>query len=438
LVAATLPNRQRAPHNRSAGAPRTMLARPMIARTAASALLGRLRAGRIEIVESDGSSRVFGPAHADLAATIRVHDPAFWRALTRGSRALAKLYTDGGWDCDEVVTAVRIAARELPRLDRLRAPFAPLRSALTRVPLNTREGARRHISAHYDLGNDMFRLFLDESMTYSCAYFEEPGMTLHDAQLAKLDRICRKLELNPDDHLVEIGSGWGSLALHAAGEYGCRVTTTTISREQHAVARERVRAAGLDDRVEVVMEDYRDLRGSYSKLASVEMIEAVGWQYFDLFFRSCSNLLAPDGLMLLQAITIADTAYEIEKASRSFAKELIFPSGCLPSVEVISRSVAGQTDMRLLDLEDITAHYPPTLAAWRANFTGAVAQLEELGYDRRFRRMWELYLSWSEGGFRERRVEDYQLLLAKPAYRAARTKTGLDSAVPTGATPRRP
>jgi cyclopropane-fatty-acyl-phospholipid synthase len=405
----------------------------MIARTAASALLGRLRAGRIEIVESDGSAHAFGPADADLGATVRVHDPAFWRALMRGSRSLAKLYADGGWDCDDLVTAVRIGARELQRLDRLRAPFAPVRSALTRVPRNTREGAHRHISAHYDLGNDLFRFFLDESMTYSCAYFDEAGLTLHDAQLAKLDLICRKLELNPDDHLVEIGSGWGSLTLHAAGEYGCRVTTTTISREQYGVARARVRAAGLDDRVEVLMEDYRDLRGSYSKLASVEMIEAVGWQYFDVFFRSCSNLLAPDGLMLLQAITIADSAYEIEKSARSFANDLIFPAGCLPSVEVISRSVAGQTDMRLLDLEDITAHYPPTLEAWRENFTGAAAQLEELGYDRRFRRLWELYLSWSEGGFRERRIGDHQLLLAKPAYRAAREPAHTESALSAGA-----
>ena len=228
----------------------------------------------------------------------------------------------------------------MPRLDPLLAPLAPLRSAFSRVPHNTRAAARRHIAAHYDLGNELFRLFLDESMTYSCAYFGEPGMTLHDAQLAKLDRICRKLELKPDDHLVEIGTGWGSLALHAAGEYGCRVTTTTISKDQHAVASERVRDAGLDDRVEVLMEDYRDLRGSYSKLVSIEMIEAVGWQYFDVFFRCCSKLLAPDGLMLLQAITIADRAYEIEKGSRSFTNELIFPAGCLPSVEVISRSIA--------------------------------------------------------------------------------------------------
>jgi cyclopropane-fatty-acyl-phospholipid synthase len=383
-------------------------------------VLEHMRAGHVEIVEPDGTRHEFGPRGADLSTTLRAHDSAFWRALARGSRALAELYTEDGWDADDLVTAVRIGAREMPRLDRLRAPFVPLRNAFTRVPRNTRAGARRHIAAHYDLGNEMFRLFLDESMTYSCAYFEDPGMTLHEAQLAKLDRVCRKLELNPDDHLVEIGTGWGALALHAAGEYGCRVTTTTISKEQHAVASERVRAAGLDDRVQVVMQDYRDLKGTYSKLASIEMIEAVGWQYFDTFFRCCSNLLAPDGLMLLQAITITDSAYEIEKASRSFAKELIFPAGCLPSVEVISRSVTKQTDMRVLDLDDITTNYPLTLAAWRENFTAATPQLEQLGYDRRFRRLWALYLTWSEGGFRERRIQDYQVLFAKPTYRAPR------------------
>jgi cyclopropane-fatty-acyl-phospholipid synthase len=408
----------------------------MIARIAASAVLGRMRAGHVEIVEPDGTGHEFGPRGADLSTTLRVHDPAFWRALIRGSRALAELYASEGWDADDMVTAVRIGAREMQRLDRLRAPLAPLRNALSRVPRNTRTGARRHVSAHYDLGNEMFGLFLDDSMTYSCAYFEEPGMTLHEAQLAKLDRVCRKLELNPDDHLIEIGTGWGSLALHAAGEYGCRVTTTTISNEQHAAASERVRAAGLDDRIEVVLEDYRDLRGSYSKLASIEMIEAVGWQYFDLFFRCCSQLLAPDGMMLLQAITITDSAYAIEKGSRSFAKELIFPAGCLPSVEVISRSVAEQTDMRLLDLDDITANYPPTLAAWRENFSAAAPRLEELGYDRRFRRLWELYLTWSEGGFREGRIQDHQVLLGKPAYRASRENALLDTMSSSAAGPR--
>ncbi|MGH2782134.1 MAG: class I SAM-dependent methyltransferase, partial [Thermoleophilaceae bacterium] len=239
---------------------------------------------------------------------------------------------------------------------------------------------------------------------------------LRAAQEAKLDRICRKLELAPDDHLLEIGTGWGSLALHAASRYGCRVTTTTISGEQRATAVARVREAGLEDRVTVLLCDYRDLSGRYDKLVSVEMIEAVGWQYFDLFFRRCGELLAPGGLMLLQAIVIDDRAFEVEKASRSFIKDLIFPAGCLPSVEVIRRCVARQTDMRLVGLEDITEHYPATLSRWRENFLRSERRAEQLGYDRRFRRLWELYFAYCEGGFRERRIGDVQALLARPAY----------------------
>jgi cyclopropane-fatty-acyl-phospholipid synthase len=242
---------------------------------------------------------------------------------------------------------------------------------------------------------------------------------LHEAQEAKLDRVCRKLELDPDDHLLEIGTGWGSLALHAAGRYGCRVTTTTISREQRAVAMQRVRKHGLEDRVTVLLEDYRDLRGRFDKLVSIEMIEAVGWQYFDTFFRRCAELLRPDGLMLLQAITIADRAYELEKATRSFVKQLIFPAGCLPSVEVIRRCVGRVTDFRMLDLEDMTDHYSETLRRWRENFVRSEKRAAELGYDQRFRRLWELYFSWCEGGFRERRIGDVQALLAKPSYRGS-------------------
>jgi cyclopropane-fatty-acyl-phospholipid synthase len=305
----------------------------------------------------------------------------------------------------------------MSRLDRWRRPLAPLRNLLSRVPRNTRPGARRHIAAHYDLGNDLFRLFLDESMTYSCALFDRPRVSLREAQEDKLERVCRKLQLRPDDHVLEIGSGWGSFALHAASRFGCRVTTTTISREQHEVASQRVRDAGLDDRVTVLLDDYRDLRGRYDKLASIEMIEAVGWQYFDVFFRRCGELLDPRGLMLLQAIVIDDGAYEVEKASRSFMRELIFPAGCLPSIEVISRCVSRATQLRLLDLEDITRHYPETLRRWRENFVRFAGRAGELGYDLRFRRLWELYLAYSEGGFRERRIGDVQALFAGPAYR---------------------
>jgi cyclopropane-fatty-acyl-phospholipid synthase len=400
----------------------------MIARTLASAGLGLLREGRIEIVDA-AWRKGFGPTGAPLQATVRVHHPGFWRALTNGSTRLAECYAAGGWDCDDLVTLVRIGARELPRVDVIRRPFVPVRNALTRIPRNTRAGARRAIASHYDRGNEMFRLFLDKTMTYSCAVWESPEATLREAQETKLDRVCRKLELTPDDHVVEIGTGWGSFALHAAGEYGCRVTTTTISNEQHALATERVRDAGLDDRVTVLLEDYRDLHGRFSKLASIEMIEAVGWQYFDTFFASCSRLLEPDGLMLLQAIVVDDRAFEIEKASRSFIKDLIFPAGCLPSVEAISRSTRRATDMRVLDLEDITAGYPRTLHTWRENLRRNADRATELGYDRRFQRLWELYFLWCEGGFMERRIGDVQVLLAKPAYRGSPVSTRLEQTV---------
>jgi cyclopropane-fatty-acyl-phospholipid synthase len=388
----------------------------MLARSLSTALLSFLREGRLEIAEGE-RRHGFGPPGSPLRATVRVHDPVFWSALPRGSRRLAESFADGAWDCDDLVALVRVGARELPRIDRVRRPLAPLRNQFSRLPRNTRRGARRHIAAHYDLGNNLFRLFLDETMTYSCALFERPGMSLREAQEAKLDRVCRKLELSEDDHVVEIGTGWGSFAVHAAGRYGCRVTTTTISEEQHEVAVRRVREAGLEDRVTVLHEDYRDVSGRFDKLVSIEMIEAVGWHYFELFFRRCAELLEQGGLMLLQAIVIDDRAYEIEKASRSFIKELIFPAGCLPSIEVVSRCVARATDMRVLDLEDITEHYPETLRRWRANLRRAAGRADELGYDRRFRRLWELYLAWCEGGFIERRIGDVQALLAKPAYR---------------------
>jgi cyclopropane-fatty-acyl-phospholipid synthase len=391
----------------------------VIARRLVDALLGRVRGGRIEVVEG-GARRGFGPPDAELRAEIRVRDPAFWRALRRGSSGLGESYAEGLWDCDDLVALVRIAARELQRLDRLRAPFAPLRNTFRRVPRNTRARAREHAAAHYDLGNELFALFLDETMTYSCGVFDTPETSLREAQEAKLDMVCRKLELEPHDHLLEIGTGWGSLALHAAGEYGCRVTTATLSREQYAVATERVREAGLSDRVDIQLRDYRELRGRHSKLASIEMIEAVGWQYFDTFFGCCSRLLEPDGLMLLQAITIADRAYEIEKGASSFSNEVIFPGGCLPSLAQIRRCTARATDMRILNVDDIAAGYPPTLRHWRENWLAAAGEAERLGADRRFRRLFEFYFAWCEGGFTERRIGGVQALLAKPAYRAPR------------------
>ena len=274
---------------------------------------------------------------------------------------------------------------------------------------------------------------LDPTMIYSCAVFERPDATLEEAALAKLDLVCEKLDLGPRDHVLEIGSGWGGFALHAAATRGCRVTTTTLSREQHAFAVARVRAAGLEDRVTVLLDDYRDLRGSYDKLVSIEMIEAVGWRDFGTLFARCSDLLRPDGAMLLQAITIDDRAYEVEKASRSFMRTHIFPNGCLPSLEVIARCVARRTDMRTVDLEDLTPHYAETLRRWRANVEREAETLEGLGYDERFRRMWRMYLAYCEGGFAERRIGVVQAVLAKPAWRGS-VRAGVTAPPPIATT----
>ncbi len=394
-----------------------------IARSIVLRLLRRVHGGELEIVES-AERRTFGEAtgSSPLRVVLKVRSPRFYRALLRGSVGLCESYMDGLWDCEDLVGLTRIAALNVHALDDLRRVLAPVLIPVQRwvrwLRSNTMGRSRRQIAAHYDLGNDLFGLFLDRTMMYSCAVFDSPRASLEEASLAKLERVCAKLALDPTDHVLEIGTGWGGFAVYAAERYGCRVTTTTISREQHAYATERVRAAGLQDRVTVLLEDYRALQGRYDKLVSIEMIEAVGWQNFPTYFRRCSELLAPDGAMLLQAIVIDDRAYQVEKAGKSFINTYIFPGGCLPSLEVISRSVARVTDLRQVHLEDITAHYATTLAHWRKRFLAASARLADLGYDERFRRLWDLYLSYCEGGFRERRIQDVQILLAKPGYQA--------------------
>ncbi|MFZ0040576.1 MAG: cyclopropane-fatty-acyl-phospholipid synthase family protein, partial [Solirubrobacteraceae bacterium] len=361
-------------------------------------------------------------------ATIHVHDPAFWRLLMSGSRGLAESYAQRMWDSPDLVAVIRLAARNAVVIDGVRsktAPFwAPRQRARALLNRSTRQRNRRDIAAHYDLGNELFERMLDPTMMYSCALFEREGMTLEQASIAKLDRVCEQLDIGPEDHVVEIGTGWGGFAVHAAATRGCRVTTTTISKEQHDYATERVRRAGLSDRVTVLMRDYRDLRGSYDKLVSIEMIEAVGWQNIGTFFHRCSELLSPRGAMLLQAITIDDRAYEVEKASKSFIKEYIFPGGCLPSMEIIMRHVARRTDLQLAGLDDITASYVHTLKRWRENFAATSGDLARLGYDQHFQRIWTLYLAYCEGGFAERRICNVQLLLAKPQW-AAQARPGV-------------
>jgi cyclopropane-fatty-acyl-phospholipid synthase len=388
-------------------------------RSLACRLLARIRVGSLTVVES-GHRHTFGVGAP--AATIELRDPGFWRMLMRGSRGLAESYIEGGWDSPDLVAVIRLAARNASLLDDVRRFTAPLWTPGQRLRAvanrNTRRASRRHIAAHYDLGDELFERMLDPTMMYSCALFERSGMTLEEASVAKLERVCEQLQLGPGDHLVEIGTGWGGLAVYAAATRGCRVTTTTISEHQHAYAVQRVHEAGLQDRVEVLLSDYRDLRGSYDKLVSIEMIEAVGWQHIGTFFHRCSELLHSHGAMLLQAITIDDRAYEVEKASKSFIKEYVFPGGCLPSMEVIIRNVARHTDLQAVGLKDITASYVETLRRWRENVASERSELERLGYDERFHRLWTLYLCYCEGGFAERRICDVQLLLAKPRWAA--------------------
>jgi cyclopropane-fatty-acyl-phospholipid synthase len=282
---------------------------------------------------------------------------------------------------------------------------------------NTRSGSRRNIAAHYDLGNDFYRLWLDRSMTYSCNIFDREDATLEDAATAKYERICRKLAPGPGRHLLEIGTGWGGFAIHAAKYHGFTVTTTTISRQQHDYAEERIREEGLGDKIRLLLEDYRNLKGSFDALVSIEMIEAVGHHFLDTYFRACSRLLREDGLMALQAIIINDQAYEAQLRSPDFIKRYIFPGSFLPSISAITKSVARATDMRLQDLEDITQHYPPTLRAWRERFLENVDAVRALGYPESFIRLWEYYLCYCEGGFLERYIGDVQMIFTKPGWR---------------------
>ena len=391
--------------------------RDRIARRAGHALAGRIGGGAL-LLDEGGDVLEFGPTGADLVARAEIRDPRAWTLLLGGSNGLAEAYVEGYWDSDDPVAVVRLLARNMARLDRARRTLhpalEPARRLARRVARNTRAGARANIAAHYDLGNSLFAAFLDRELVYSCAYFPDPDADLDEAQRAKLERICRLLRLRENDHLLEIGTGWGALAVHAAQEHGCRVTTTTISREQRDYAARRVHELGLDERVTVLDRDYRDLEGRFDKLVSIEMIEAVGHQYFRTFFRKCSELLRRDGTMLLQAIVIDDANYRAEKAARTFANTAVFPGGCLPSEELIRRLVARETDMTPVWGDDITAHYPPTLRQWRERFNAAAPRLAPLGYDERFRRLWNFYLAFSEAGFRERRIRDVQLLFAKP------------------------
>lgn len=378
--------------------------------------------GSLTINEGGESFRLGELDSGGVDAVVNVHDAAVYHhVLTAGVVGSGESYMQGHWSSPSLVDVIRLFCANMNTMQavddrsslmhRLGARF------LHMFNTNSLKGSRRNIGAHYDLGNDFFSLFLDPSMMYSSAVYPTADASLEQASIYKLDLLCQQLELSADDHLLEIGTGWGGMAIHAAKQYGCRVTTTTISQEQYEYARQRVQAEGLAERVTVLCEDYRQLKGRYDKIVSIEMIEAVGHEYYSEYFRRCDALLKPGGKFAIQAITMQDQRYDAARDSVDFIKRYIFPGGCLPSLEVISRHIARDTQMQIVAMRDITPDYARTLEEWRERFMAQCEAVLEQGFDETFLRMWEFYLAYCEGGFRERVISTVQLTFASPEYR---------------------
>ena len=395
-----------------------------IARKVVFSMLEHLRLGRL-MLEENGQTYSFGQQMDDKEPIVKVaitNHVAYRQILFNGSIGVAEAYMQGNWTTPDLMSVIRIFTRNQQALSAMKNRWSRIGSGLLRIfhlkNRNSIDGSRRNIAAHYDLSNEFFSLMLDPTMMYSSAIYPYPGASLHEASVNKLEHICQRLDLSPEDHLLEIGTGWGSLAIHAARNYGCQVTTTTISKEQFDYATASVEKAGLQDQITVLFSDYRNLKGRFDKLVSVEMIEAVGHRFYPQFFAGCSKLLNKGGLMLLQSITIADQRYDQYRKSTDFIQRYIFPGGELPSVQVVSDQLARHSDMQIVGLEDITLHYADTLADWRKNFRANISQVRELGFDSGFEKMWEYYLCYCEGGFRERMISTVQVLAAKPQRRA--------------------
>ena len=411
----------------------TLSALPPAERASPLAALGRhlllaqfaaLHDGELTLFEWDGTRHRFGKRtpRLDLSITLNIDHPQLYAdAAFGGTVGAGEAYIRGLWRCDDLTGLVRIFVANREVMNGMDSRWAlvsrPVLKIFHFLNRNSKAGSARNISAHYDLGNALYELMLDPTMAYSCGIFEHENATLEQASIAKFEAICRKLQLQASDRVVEIGTGWGGLAIHAASKYGCHVTTTTISREQHDYAKEKIERAGLSDRITLLLEDYRELKGRYDKAISIEMIEAVGANYLDTYLAKCSSLLAPHGAMLLQAITIQDQFYEQARKSVDYIQRFIFPGSFIPSVEAISRSLTRATDLKIFNLEDIGPHYARTLREWRRNFFDHLPKVRALGYPDSFVRLWEFYLCYCEGGYAERQLGDVQLLLTKPDCR---------------------
>lgn len=394
-------------------------------RRALHKFLSGISTGRLVLIDGEQQT-VFGHDgySEDLNCTVVVENPRFYqRIITGGSIGAAESYIDGDWHTSDLTRLIRIFIRNKHITDEMEKGLSrmsvPMRKLLHLLHRNTRAGSRKNIAAHYDLGNEFFRLFLDDTMMYSCGVFPNPDSSLYEASTEKNDRICRKLDLKPSDHLLEIGTGWGGLALHAAAKYGCRITTTTISAQQYEFARERIRCAALEDRITVLNLDYRDLSGTFDKIVSIEMVEAIGHQFLDIYAGTCSRLLKPDGLMLLQSITIDDREYERARDEVDFIKRYIFPGSFIPSVTVLIDAYRRNGDLKAIHMEDIGPHYARTLRHWRSRLFSRLHEARSMGYSQEFLRMWGYYFCLCEGGFEERYLGNIQLLLAKPLNRRA-------------------
>jgi cyclopropane-fatty-acyl-phospholipid synthase len=380
-------------------------------------MLQGLQGGSLALVLPDRTF-TYGDTQSELSAQLFVHRERFFaRALMGGDTAIGEAYMDGDWSTPDLVSLMRLAVRNMTQLENSNSFFSSLSRFADRIRhslrANTVEGSRRNIHAHYDLSNEFFQLFLDRSMVYSCAWYETTRDSLETAQVQKLDRICRKLDLQPQDRVLEIGTGWGAFALHAARNYGCQITTTTISQQQYAYARDLFDATDTDRRIELLLKDYRELSGSFDKIVSIEMFEAVGFDHYDDFFRACDRLLKPDGSMLLQTITMNEQRFAQYLKHSDWIQKYIFPGAQLASLRGVLDSLARATRLSLFHAEDMGAHYARTLAAWRERFLNSIAEVKALGFDDRFMRMWDYYLAFCEGAFHERHISDFQLLLTK-------------------------
>jgi len=383
--------------------------------------LSNLKIGRLTLIDAN-NTYFHGDNGHPLHAVIHVHDPRFYGEIAfGGSIGAGEAYMLGYWSADNLTNVIRIMCLNQSVMDGLEGGYQWLTKPVMRIlhwlNSNTTEGSRKNIAAHYDLGNEMFELFLDPTMMYSSAMFNHTTDSLQQASELKLKTICDKLDLQPTDHVIEIGTGWGGFSIYAAKNYGCKVTTTTISEQQYLLAKAHVQKAGLEGQITLLLDDYRHLEGQYDKLVSIEMIEAVGYQFYDTYFSKVSELLKPHGLALIQAITIADQRYESARKSVDFIQRYIFPGSCIPSNTAMLTSITGKTDLRLFDLEDIGPHYATTLRMWRENFFANIAKVRALGYSEEFIKMWEFYLCYCEGGFEERALGNVHLLLAKPDNR---------------------